>query len=117
MSFLLRTVTHERLKDSKERLISTVTASYLSELAQQEMTKVARSDEDLLLKAMSDTPGASISDLAQQLGWYTAAGKPYRSKVQRIMARLKQFKLITRERDGFTLTEKGRKAVEKGQPK
>ena len=49
LTFTVRTVTHELLKDSKGRLIPTVVASYLSEIGQQELANVARSNEDKLL--------------------------------------------------------------------
>jgi hypothetical protein len=39
ISFQLRTVTHERLKDTKGRLIPTVTASHLSEASEKELRR------------------------------------------------------------------------------
>jgi AAA domain-containing protein/bifunctional DNA primase/polymerase-like protein len=110
MAFQLRSVTHERLKDSKGRLISTVTAAYLSETAQQELAKVARSDEDLVLRALSKNVGG-ITDLAKDLGWYTGKGEPYKSKVHRIIGRLKKAGLVKEERGRLVLTDKGRKAI------
>jgi hypothetical protein len=113
MSFLLRTVTHGRLKDSKGRLISTVIAELLSEKAQEELAKVARTDENLLLKAIDDNEGASVSDLAKALGWYTGKNAPYKSKVHRAISRLKEAKLLTVERGAYSLTEKGSKVLKR----
>ena len=112
MNFMLKSVTHERLKDSKGRLISTVVASYLTDQAQQEMAKVARSDEDLLLEAVGKDGGASISDLAILLDWRTSKGDAYKSKVHRVLARLKKYKLIVEERGKYTVSDKGKKVLE-----
>ena len=112
MHFMLKSVTHERLKDSKGRLISTVVASYLTDQAQQEMAKVARSDEDLLLEAVGKDGGASISDLAILLDWRTSKGDAYKSKVHRVLARLKKYKLIVEERGKYTVSDKGKKVLE-----
>ncbi len=67
ISFLLRTVTHERLKDGKGRLIPTVLASHLSEIAQEELATVARSNEDRLLAALAENKRASLAELAKEL--------------------------------------------------
>jgi hypothetical protein len=110
--FMLKSgVTHERLKDTKGRLIPTVVASHLSDVARQEMTKNARFDEDLLLQAVSKAPAAAVTDLARELNWYTGKGEPYKSKVHRIIKRLKAQKLLKEERGRFELTERGQKIL------
>ena len=111
MNFILKTVTHERLKDTNERLIPTVVASHLSDVAHQELSRAARRDEDLLLEALGSNGAASFADLAKDLRWYTAKGEPYKSKVQRTIARLKRDGLIKHERGRFMLTDKGKKAI------
>src|SRR5262249_32560683 len=63
VNFLLRSVTHEELKDTKGRLIPTIIAEYLSDIAQEEMTKASRCDEDLALQALADNPRASFAEL------------------------------------------------------
>jgi AAA domain-containing protein len=114
MNFQLKTVTHERLKDSKGRLISTVIANCLSDQEQQEMAKVARTDENLMLEAIETLEGnASLSDLARKLGWLNRSGVPLKPKAHRVLGRLKKAKLITEERGELTLTEKGQKAIKK----
>jgi AAA domain len=113
MNFMLKTVTHERLKDSKGRLISTVVASCLSDNEQQEMAKVARTDENLMLEAIETDGDASIAALAKRLGWLTKKGEPHKSKVHRVLGRLKKAKLVTEERGDLALTEKGQKALKK----
>jgi Mn-dependent DtxR family transcriptional regulator len=74
------------------------------------MAGAARRDEDLLLQALGRNGAASFADLARDLGWYTAKGEPYKSKVQRTIARLKKDGLAKQERGRFVLTEKGKKA-------
>jgi hypothetical protein len=109
---LFRGITHERLKDSKGRLISTVIARPMSEIRQKEIAKIARSNEDLLLAEIARDGEASFADLARRCNWLTPkTGAPYKSKVQRIIGKLKKQKLIVPDRDGLDLTKKGREAL------
>ena len=112
VDFQLRAATHERLKDSKGRKLSTVVASYLSDAAQEDMAAAARADEDLLLQALSKNPGASVSDLAKQLGWRTGKGEPHKSKVHRAAGRLIKAKLVEKERGRLKVADKGKKVLE-----
>jgi hypothetical protein len=115
VNFLLRSVTHEELKDTKGRLIPTIVAEYVSDTAQEEMTKASRCDEDLALQALAGNPRASFAELATSLGWYANSGKPNRTKVQRTLGRLQRDKLIKKDRGRYEITEKGQKALkEKG---
>ena len=111
VNFLLRSVTHEDLKDTKGRLIPTIVAEHLSDTAQEEMTKASRCDEDLALQALASNPRASFAELAASLGWYAKSGKPNRTKVQRTLGRLQRDKLIKKDRGRYELTEKGQKAL------
>ena len=87
LSFQMRTVTHERLKDRKGRLLPTVVACFLSDAAQREMATVARSREDALLKILAANPTASRADLANLLGWKMRNGQPYKVLVGRTLGR------------------------------
>jgi hypothetical protein len=111
INFLLRSVTHEELKDTKGRLIPTIVAEHLSDTAQEEMTKASRCDEELALQALATNPRASFADLAAGLGWYTKNGKPNRSKAQRTLGRLQRDKLIKKDRGRYEITEKGQKVL------
>jgi hypothetical protein len=113
LSFQLRTVTHERLTDSKGRALPIVVASYLSDAAQGEMAKTARSDEDKLLAVLVEHGNASQAELATLLGWRMRDGRPYKVLVARTLSKLKRAKLITIDRDNYTLTKKGKKAIDK----
>jgi AAA domain len=113
ITFQLRSVSHERLRDAKNRIIPTVVAEPLSEVAEQELTRAARIDEDSLLKAVAADPKASIATLALTLHWLSSKNKPQKSKVHRVLSRLKNEKLIATERGEHVLTEKGTKLLKK----
>lgn len=111
--FQLRTVTHERLKDSNGRQLRTVEASHLSEAGENELRAIARSNEDKLLALLSTNKGASHADLARLAGWNMKDGEPYKVMVRRILAKLKKDGLIDDARDGPELTDAGRKQLKK----
>jgi hypothetical protein len=108
LQFQLKTVTHERLKDSRGRLIPTVVALHLSEESRQAMAASSRRDEDLLLKAIAENQSASPNILARLLGWFMKDGAPYRMKVNRAANALKKQKMICHRRDAWELTPAGR---------
>ena len=74
--FTLRTVTHERLKDSKGRLVPTVVASPLSEQGRDDMVQAAQSHEDEMLVALLDPANrkASQRELARA-AWLADEGR------------------------------------------
>ena len=111
LSFQLRTVTHEKLKDTKGRLIPTVVASHITEAREQELRTIARSNEDKLLALLSSNPGASQAELARLAGWMMGNGSPHKVLVGRILQKLKKDKLVEDGRNGPELTEKGRQQL------
>jgi hypothetical protein len=111
LAFLMKTVTHERLKDSKERLIPTVVAENLSEAGQEAMTQKNRDDEKKLLAELDRNSSASQAELAKSLGWFMRDGQPYKTMVRRIIKRLVSDKLIIEEHGGISVTEKGHRAL------
>ena len=115
ISFQLRTVTHERLKDSKGRTIPTVVASDLNEAKHNELKTTARTQEDQLLIAIGNSPSGSLADLANLVGWNTRDGEPYKVMVGRVLKRLKNQKLINEGRDGLELTKTGKEALKAAQ--
>jgi Mn-dependent DtxR family transcriptional regulator len=60
-----------------------------------------------VLHAITDD-ATSFSDIAKALGWYNCKNELDRSKVQRIIGRLKRAKLVAVECDRHILTEKGK---------
>jgi hypothetical protein len=113
IGFMLRSVTHQDLKDSKGNLIPTVVAKHLSDIEQEDLKRVAQTDDTQLLKAIAENGSASLADLARNLGWYMKSGEPYKSKVSRTLTRLKKFRLVTAQHDGFALTKAGEKTLKK----
>jgi hypothetical protein len=113
LSFLLKTVTNEKLKDSRGRNIPTVIAQYLSEEHQQALADVARGNDDRLLAEIGRNPQASQAQLATALGWFMKSGEPYKTMVRRGIASLQRQGLIKPERDGSVLTPRGQQAWEK----
>ena len=114
VTFLLKTVTHERIKDTKGRLLPTVIAEHLSEIAQDEMTNAARGNEDLLLAEIARDPRASQANLARKLGWLLRSGEPHKMKVKRAIGSLQTAKLVKQERGYIDVTDKGRKVLNGG---
>jgi hypothetical protein len=111
LSFLLRTVTHERLVSKTGKLMPTVIAEPLSEAREEEMRKIARNEEDLVLEEIGNHPHSSQADIARQLGWLNPKGGIQKAKVHRIVKELKKQKLVEETRAGLSLTEKGNKAI------
>jgi hypothetical protein len=111
MSFQLKTVTHEGLKDSKGRLIPTVIASYLSHEAQEQIAAATRTKEDEVLAAIAADGKGSLRDLARSLGWAIRSGEPNHMAVKRAVESLQRAKLVTLERGKPILSEKGKQAI------
>lgn len=108
--FETRVVTTTRLVDSKGRQLWTVIAKPLTHEEQQQRTKAATSNEDQVLVMLAEAEnGLTIAAIAEKLGWRSNTGEPQKSKVHRVVERLRAAKLLTKERGGrSTLTEKGR---------
>ena len=109
MHFMLRTVTHERLKDSKARLIPTVVCDWISDGAKEEIKKQRISDEDQLLQFIDANPAATLGSLAQSMGWKMFNGEPNKMKASRAVKTMVKDKLIKETRKGnYQLTDEGR---------
>jgi hypothetical protein len=116
ITFRLESVTSERIKDSKGRLIPTVIAKALSEEEQRAAEANSRSDEDALLLAIADNERASFAGLAVALGWISSKGEN-KAKVKRCADRLKADKLVKPDRRGtLALTDKGKDEVKRLRP-
>jgi len=112
ITFKLDKITTTNLVDGKGRLLPTVLAVAISGQEQEEQEANAERDEDELLAALAGKKALSIADLARACGWMMATGEPYKSKVQRVIARLLAEKLAKRVRGRrYRLTDEGRKAL------
>ena len=111
ITFRLRSVTHERLKDSKGRLISTVVASHLSESGEKELRTVTLDNENQVLRILANNEELSYAEIAEQAGWINKDGKPNKTAAFRMVRNLKKAKLVRQGRTGLELTEAGQKTV------
>jgi AAA domain/Primase C terminal 2 (PriCT-2) len=111
--FQLRIVTHERLKDTEGNLIQTVVALPLTDEGLKDMTARIRNDEDRVLLSISESPRLSSRDRAQQLNWLMKSGDPYHMRVVRAEKALERAKLIKGDRDGWEITDRGKKEAER----
>jgi hypothetical protein len=96
MHFMLKTVTHEQLKDSKGRLMPTVVCDWISDGAKEEIAKQKVNDEDKLLALIDALPKATLASLATKMGWRLFNGEPTKMKVARTIKGMK--KLVTQTR-------------------
>jgi len=114
MHFMLKTVTHERLKDSRGRLIPTVISTYISDKEQEGITAQKLSDEDAVLNLIATDPKASQATIATAMGWKLYSGEPHKTKASRCIASLVKHKLVKETRGGgYKITPEGNKALEK----
>jgi AAA domain len=107
-----------KLRDSKQRPISTVVARPLDDAAHEFLIAGTRNNEDRVMVVLRDHPGHSNAWIAEHLGWMSKKGKPQKAKAHRILQRLIGAKLATYKRDGYELTDAGRQAARKlpGEP-
>jgi hypothetical protein len=69
------------------------------------------SDQDQVLKAIYEHPGASSNELAKGLAWAMRDGKPYGVRVRRAAERLAGDGLILKHRGAWVLAAKGEKEL------
>ena len=99
----------DKLKDSKGRHIWTVIARTITDQERDAAEDAGQKNKAQLLAAMARIPGASLADLAQEVGWFTKDGKPYRSLVHRLLKALRESKLVKKESGRWVLTKAGQK--------
>lgn len=97
--FELRTVTHERLKDSDGDCIPTVVCYELSDEAAAEIEASQQRFLQDLMSWVSANPNrkASYSEIARELQWNLKTGEPNKMRVKRSFDDLVKAKLITKD--------------------
>ena len=80
ISFELRQVTHQDLKDQRGRFLPTVIARYISDDAKESIAKAHNADEDRLLRLIAKHPKASLTELATMMGWLLPGSRPIRPR-------------------------------------
>jgi hypothetical protein len=113
-AFELGTITSDALVSKKGRQIYTVMATPLGEEGKDTIRAAAREDEDLVLESLAATPGISLRKIAEDRGWiFQSTGEPAKSRVQKIVDKLKKAGLVEFDRDTWTVTKKGETAIKK----
>ena len=107
VSFELLQVKPASLVDSRGRPIPTVVCSVMGQADEADRERQARTDEEVLLRAIRDKPGASYMELCVACGWPTTA----KSKVSRVAQRLEGEKLIQKRRSKWHLTSAGKEEI------
>jgi hypothetical protein len=118
MQFLIRTVTHEDLKDSGGRLLPTVIAEHISDQTRDDIAAAAHKDEDAVLAFVASNPTASYAAIATAMGWKLFSGDPHKTKAVRCIRALLKAKLVRQTRAGrYKLTEEGEEELKNGPEK
>jgi hypothetical protein len=111
MQFLIKTVTHQDLKDSRGRLIPTCMCEFINEQAREEIVKVKAANEDRVLELLGKDPAISLTEIANTLGWKYRTGEADKSKAYRAIEALIKDKLVKRgSRGRLIVTEEGKNA-------
>jgi hypothetical protein len=114
LTFRLAKVTTEKLVDAKGNMIPTVRAEPVTAFEAEVEQGKSLDDEDHVLVAMLENPGASISSLAEFLSWFFSSGEPAKSRVQRALERLEKDRLVKKQRGTvWELTDAGKAAARK----
>ena len=112
MHFLIKTVTHQDVKDSRGRLIPTVICEWISDKEKENIAAQVVSDEDAVLKIISDDSKATQPSIATKMDWKLHNGEPNKMKAGRCIKALLKHKLIKETRRGnYVLTDDGQKAL------
>jgi hypothetical protein len=116
ISFQLKSVTHERLKNNKGRQLSTVLAMPLSDTGEKAIEDAGARHENEVMAILNEKQGqgATIEELAIRLGWFDSKGKPYKTLVYRTVQALKREGLVKKARRGLRLTKAGEAELEPG---
>jgi hypothetical protein len=112
MHFLIKTVTHQDLKDKKGRLIPTCIAEWISEQATEEIAAQRAADEKRVLELISQNPKVSLASIATAMDWKLYNGDPNKMRAKRCVNSLVKAKLVKASRDGrLQITPDGKKAL------
>lgn len=97
------------LADKKGRPLTVPVAVPMGETQAAIHHRQMMESDNKLLYAMLHHEGGSMADWASACGWVDTKGKPLKSKVFRGLERLLADKLAAKNRNGYALTESGKK--------
>lgn len=91
----------------------TIVAVPIGEGKEREIRQKRREQENRVLYELYHSPSATFSEWAHNCGFLDSGGKPMKSKVFRVLDRLKGMKLVNHDqRNGWHLTPAGKKEAE-----
>jgi 5S rRNA maturation endonuclease (ribonuclease M5) len=104
----------ERLRDTKGRMIWTITAVPVTEQERVDIEDSMEAKQEELIILMKDKPGLSFMEYARALGWQSSNGEPNKRLVQRIMDRMVRDHMVEKVRGKYELKKKGETWMNKG---
>jgi AAA domain len=108
VSFDLKTAYCEKVVDAEGRQMPSVIAVPITEAIAERKAVMMENDEDTVLRLIHVDKHASFAVIAKRAGFVWPDGSPAKSKVQKIVERLKDEKLIFKYRGSkYRLTKKG----------
>ena len=112
IEFELRVTVSDTVKDSKGRHMPSVVAVPITEQGAERRAASAEADENAVMKIIHDYKNASFAEIAKLSGFVLPNGMPSKAKVQRVIGRLKDSKMVYKFRGSkYRLTKKGCKAA------
>jgi hypothetical protein len=112
MLFELETVTAKKLINRKKSLMPTVLAKPISETQLQKIEDDTQAQGMAVLRTLAKHPEVSLREIANLNLWKTATGKPYQSKVERIVKGLAAEHLVRKILGRWQLSAKARKLLD-----
>ena len=103
--------TTEKLKDTKGRLIWTVTAAPIDQAEKTKMEATAEGKADALLILLNKETNLSQLQMAERLGWFYKTGGGNKTAVERMLNKLKAEKLVEHQGRCWLLTKNGKAAA------
>jgi len=111
MTFKLERIETTKMVDSKDRILPTVRAVVIEQGEQERRQRRQTDDEDRVLVELVTFPGKSFAQVAEALGWRNDKGELNRSRAQRCIEKLIEYRLLKKNRDTYEPTDSGKKAA------
>lgn len=113
LQFDLKAHTLQGIADKRGRPLTVPVSVPMGEQQAAAHHKQMMEADSKVLWAMLHHEGGSLSDWASACGWALSTGKPYKTKVGNILKRLLPDKLVVNNRNGWALTELGKKEAQR----
>jgi hypothetical protein len=113
IQFRLEQVRDEQFIDSQGRSLPSVIALPIDFTQAEKLEEENHKQEDRVLLSFGDRPELSIRDRARLLGFVNDKGQPLKGRVERVVARLVEERLLTQNRKKeYRLTDAGKREVD-----